>query len=150
MDKDQVKKILPQRFELLLVDEVLEYSISPEKFSAGSKLTALYQVPNEPIWKDGHIPDNPVMPGTDEVHVAAQAAAILYGLIKGDGFCRLIGLNKVKFRNDVRPGDQLKIYIEIIKITRTGSAKFWVKKIVGDMEIRVCDGEVEGVFVEKT
>lgn len=150
LDKEQIKKILPQRFELLLIDEVLDYLISTEKFSAGSKLTALYQVPNEPIWKEGHIPGNPVMPGTDEVHVAAQAAAAFFGLIKGDGFCRLIGLDKIKFRSDVKPGDQLKIYIEIIKISKIGEAKFMVKKVVGDTEIRVCDGEVKGMFVEKT
>jgi 3-hydroxyacyl-[acyl-carrier-protein] dehydratase len=107
----QILEILPHRYPFLLVDRVLE--IEPGRICALKNVTV-----NEPFF-NGHFPGRPVMPGVLIVEAMAQAGAILALSERGGdpeaGFFMLTGLDKVRIRRPVVPGDQLRIEVKILK-----------------------------------
>jgi beta-hydroxyacyl-ACP dehydratase FabZ len=116
MDKQiDIKKILhflPHRYPFLLVDRILDYV--PDK-----KIVALKNVTiNEPFFQ-GHFPDAPIMPGVLIVEALAQAGGVLFMANRETASDRTLmffmGLDKVKFRKPVVPGDQLLLEVEIVK-----------------------------------
>lgn len=122
----EIIKLLPHRYPFLLVDRVTEYE--PFKRVVGYKnVTA-----NEEFFQ-GHFPGDPIMPGVLIIEAMGQAGGILARLSmmeseEGDATPRLVifmGIDNVKFRRQVVPGDQLKLEVEAL---RTGS-KVW--KIAG-------------------
>lgn len=122
---DDIVKLLPHRYPFLLVDRITEYE--PMKRIVGYKnVTA-----NEEFFQ-GHFPGDPIMPGVLIIEAMGQAGGILARLsvMEGkeeasSGLVIFMGIDKVKFRRQVVPGDQLKLEVEPI---RTGS-KVW--KIAG-------------------
>ena len=104
MDIRKILELLPHRFPFLLVDRVLE-------FEKGKSLVAIKNVTiNEPYFQ-GHFPDYPVMPGVLIVEAMAQAGGLLTiysmeNLPEGKLFL-FTGIEKVRFRKPVYPGDQL-------------------------------------------
>ena len=110
MDIQQIKEVIPHRYPFLLVDEVVELE---EKRVVGKKNVTI----NEPFFQ-GHFPDYPVMPGVLIVEALAQVGAVAI-LSKDEnkgkiGF--LAGIDKCRFKRQVKPGDQLKPEVEIIRI----------------------------------
>ncbi len=106
---DRILSLLPHRYPFLLVDRVLEID--------GERAVTLKNVTvNEPFFA-GHFPGYPVMPGVLICEAMAQSAAILaISLIGGRrSMFMLTGLDKVRFRRPVAPGDQLRIEIRLIK-----------------------------------
>lgn len=104
---------LPHRYPFLLVDRVLE-------IGEGRILTLKNVTFNEPFFQ-GHFPDYPVMPGVLIVEAMAQSAAILALSRVGADPARLFmltGLDKVRIRRRVVPGDALKLEVTIIKYHR--------------------------------
>ena len=100
----KIMELLPHRYPFLLVDKVLE--VVP-----GESITALKNVTfNEPFFQ-GHFPGLPVMPGVLTLEAMAQAGAVMGALggseLGDDKIFMFTGMNKVKFRKPVRPGDQL-------------------------------------------
>ncbi|MCH8300935.1 MAG: bifunctional UDP-3-O-[3-hydroxymyristoyl] N-acetylglucosamine deacetylase/3-hydroxyacyl-ACP dehydratase, partial [Candidatus Marinimicrobia bacterium] len=114
-DIQAIEKILPHRYPLLLVDRVLD--ITP-----GKNITAIKNVTrNEPFF-NGHFPNQPVMPGVLIVEAMAQAGGILmlYELENpSEKLIYFTGIDKVKFRRPVTPGDQLRLEIELTKVFKT-------------------------------
>ncbi len=118
MDIEEIKKILPHRYPFLLVDRVLDYEKS-QWIKTIKNVTV-----NEPFFM-GHFPNNPVMPGVLVVEAMAQSGGILSFLslseeefessIGGKKAIYFMGVDKVKFRKPVIPGDRLDMQIEIIK-----------------------------------
>lgn len=115
-DKDDIQAILsqvPHRYPFLLVDRVLECV-------PGQSITALKNVTfNEPFFR-GHFPGHPVMPGVLILEALAQAGLLLgmRTMNAGDGtIVYLAGIDKVRFKRRVVPGDQLLLKLVI------GSAK---------------------------
>ncbi|WP_077623417.1 3-hydroxyacyl-ACP dehydratase FabZ [Sediminibacillus massiliensis] len=111
LDIQQIKDIIPHRYPFLLVDEVTE--IEEGKRVVGKKNVTI----NEPFFQ-GHFPDYPVMPGVLIVEALAQVGAVVI-LNKEEnkgkiGF--LAGIDKCRFKRQVKPGDQLKLEVEIIKL----------------------------------
>ncbi|WP_026570744.1 MULTISPECIES: 3-hydroxyacyl-ACP dehydratase FabZ [Sediminibacillus] len=111
MDINEIKDIIPHRYPFLLVDEVTE--IEEGKRVVGKKNVTI----NEPFFQ-GHFPDYPVMPGVLIVEALAQVGAVVI-LNKEEnkgkiGF--LAGLDKCRFKRQVKPGDQLRLEVEIIKL----------------------------------
>lgn len=106
-----IRQALPHRYPFLLVDRIIE--VSPD----GTRAVAIKNVTaNEPFFQ-GHFPDYAVMPGVLIVEALAQAggAALLQG---GDGegqLAMLAGLDHIKFRRPVVPGDTLRLEVELIK-----------------------------------
>ncbi|MFZ1888959.1 MAG: 3-hydroxyacyl-ACP dehydratase FabZ [Candidatus Binataceae bacterium] len=109
----RVLDCLPHRYPFLLVDRVLE-------IGEGRILTLKNVTFNEPFFQ-GHFPHYPVMPGVLIVEAMAQSAAVLALSQVGADPARLFmltGLDKVRIRRPVVPGDALKLEVTIIKYRR--------------------------------
>ncbi|HEX3409934.1 MAG TPA: 3-hydroxyacyl-ACP dehydratase FabZ [Candidatus Binataceae bacterium] len=106
---DRFIGMLPHRYPFLLVDRVLRFN--------GEQVETLKNVTvNEPFFT-GHFPNLPVMPGVLIVEALAQSAAILALGIIGErrSVFMLTGIDKVRFRRRVVPGDQLKMEVRLVK-----------------------------------
>ncbi len=104
--------ILPHRFPFLLVDRVLEVEL-------GKRVVAIKNVTvNEPFFQ-GHFPGHPIMPGVLLVEAMAQAGGILVYKTDPERMGKLLvyltGLDKVKFRRPVVPGDQVRLEVAVDK-----------------------------------
>ena len=127
----EIMELLPHRYRFLLVDRIVEYD--PEKRIVGIKNVTI----NEPFFQ-GHFPGHPIMPGVLIVEALAQTGGILALKAMGGGrrIAYFTGIDNVKFRRPVVPGDQLRL--EITVIARKGP----VWKMHGE-------ALVEGVVVAK-
>ncbi len=121
MNIQDVKNYLPHRYPFLLVDRVLELEV-------GKSLVALKNVTvNEPQFT-GHFPAQPIMPGVLIVEALAQATGILafkseVGRPIDGQIYMLVGVDKVRFKRMVEPGDQLRLEVEVMTVKR-GMWKF--------------------------
>lgn len=111
LDVQQIKEIIPHRYPFLLVDKVTE--IEAEKRVVGIKNVTI----NEPFFQ-GHFPDYPVMPGVLILEAIAQVGAIaVLGIEQNKGKIGfLAGIDKCRFKRQVKPGDQLRLEVEIIRM----------------------------------
>ena len=127
MNINEVKNFLPHRYPFLLIDRVLDFTV-------GKNLTAIKNVSfNEPHFI-GHFPNQPIMPGVLIIEALAQATGILafkseVGKPVVGQIYMLVGVDKVRFKKSVEPGDQLKLYAEVVKVRR-GIWKFDCKATV--------------------
>ncbi|MBP3545737.1 MAG: 3-hydroxyacyl-ACP dehydratase FabZ [Alphaproteobacteria bacterium] len=111
---EDIMKLLPHRYPFLLVDR-LEVEVPGEKGMGLKNLTM-----NEEFYQ-GHFPNNPVMPGVLQIEAMAQTAgAIVSAAAEGDRTPNVLfmSIDGVKFRKPVKPGDQLKMYVEKIQARR--------------------------------
>ena len=110
LDINEIMKIIPQRAPFLMIDRV-------EDYVAGESCTAYKTVCiNEPHFA-GHFPGNPIMPGVLIVEALAQTGAIsILSMEENKGKNALFGgIDKMKFKKMVVPGDRLKLEVKIIK-----------------------------------
>ena len=127
MNIQDIKNYLPHRYPFLLIDRVLELEI-------GKSLVALKNVTfNEPQFT-GHFPTQPIMPGVMIVEALAQATGILafkseVGKPIDGQIYMLVGIDKVRFKRMVEPGDQLRLEVEVMVVKR-GIWKFKCKASV--------------------
>ena len=127
LDINEIKKILPHRYPMLLVDRILE--IEPMKRAVGIKnITA-----NE-VQFLGHFPNEPIMPGVLLIEAMAQVGgvAMLYPEENRGKIAVFAKIDNVRFRKQVVPGDQVGTTAEVTKIMR------------GNMGIIHCEGKVDG------
>ncbi len=112
MNIEKILRILPHRYPFLLVDRILE--CEPGKSIKGMKNVTI----NEPFFQ-GHFPGRPVMPGVLILEAMAQVGgALAYLMTERESDTRLIyflGLDKVRFRKTVVPGDQIIFELTILK-----------------------------------
>ena len=114
LDIHQIRKFLPHRFPFLLIDKVTSYE--PFKYIVAIKNVSV----NEPFFQ-GHFPVKPIMPGVLVIEAMAQAAALLGCVstteVNRDGqLYYLVGVDKVRFKRPVEPGDQLVLTVEFEKV----------------------------------
>jgi 3-hydroxyacyl-[acyl-carrier-protein] dehydratase len=112
LDVNQIKELIPHRFPFLLVDRVLSIDLENLRLTAIKNVTV-----NEPFFV-GHYPDLPVMPGVLQVEAMAQAACIFL-LRKPENKGKVpffTGIDGVKFRRQVVPGDQLRIEVQVVRL----------------------------------
>ncbi len=116
IDINAIRNLLPHRYPFLLVDRVVAY----EK---GKSLTALKNITvNEPQFQ-GHFPVAPIFPGVLIIEALAQACGLLAfvtaGRPLGDGnVFYLVGVDGVRFKRPVVPGDQLFLHVELRRSSR--------------------------------
>ncbi len=132
-------ELLPHRFPFLLVDRVLDYTISDEK----KTLKAIKNVSYDEPYFQGHFPVKPVLPGVLILESMAQATGILaftmVGKPNADELYYFASVENAKFRKPVIPGDQMVLDVEFLK-ERRGIARFTgVASVDGDV---VCYAEL--------
>jgi len=110
MNVNEIQKILPHRPPFLLVDRIDE--LEPGKRAVGRKCVTM----NEPFFQ-GHFPGKAVMPGVLILEALAQTGAVVMLSMEGNAgkIAYFGGIDKVKFKRQVVPGDILKLEVEIIK-----------------------------------
>lgn len=111
LESKDIQKIIPHRYPFLLVERIIQ--LEEGKSAVGIKNVSS----NEPFFQ-GHFPNYPVMPGVLIMEALAQVGAVV--LLKMPEFAGRIplfaGMDKVKFRRQVIPGDQLRLEVELIKL----------------------------------
>jgi len=124
---EEIQKLLPHRYPFALVDRIIDYV--PSKRAVGIKNVTF----NEPQFQ-GHFPGQPIMPGVLIVEAMAQVGGIVLTQLPEleGGLFLFAGIDKVRFRRQVVPGDQLVMTVELL----------WVKqRRFGKMQARA---EVDG------
>ncbi|MEJ2659947.1 MAG: 3-hydroxyacyl-ACP dehydratase FabZ [Desulfobacteraceae bacterium] len=130
MDVQTIMQHIPHRYPFLLVDRILE--LEPNKRVVGLKNVSM----NEPFFQ-GHFPGTPIMPGVLILEAMAQTSGVLaIASMEKSGENALMyfmGLDQVKFRKMVVPGDQLIMELEVLKQRKK------VMKLAGTAKV---DGQV--------
>lgn len=141
MDIVEIKKLLPHRYPFLLVDRVTE--VTPGQSAKGYKnLTA-----NEQFF-EGHFPFKPIMPGVLMVEALAQMACL--AMLTKEEFKNKLGvftgIEGIKFRQMVVPGDRLDMEVELLKLKGPIGK---IKAIAKVGEKVACEGEISFAMIEK-
>lgn len=135
LSSEEILGLLPHRFPFALIDRVIEHV-------PGKKAVALKNVTiNEPQFQ-GHFPERPLMPGVLIVEAMAQVGGIIVTQMPElpKGLFVFAGINNVKFRRPVVPGDQLVITCNLLSIKRQRFGK-----VKGEAHVDgklVCSGEL--------
>lgn len=132
---NEIQDLLPHRYPFALVDRILDYI--PGKQAVGLKNVTI----NEPFFP-GHIPSRPIMPGVLIVESMAQVGGVVLTLLPGmkGKFFAFAGIDGVRFRRPVIPGDQLIMTVELLSFKRNRIAKMHGKAVVDEQ--LVCEGEM--------
>ena len=113
MDKEKIRSLIPHRFEMEQIDAVLKFD-KDRRIIVGKK-----EIKADEFWVRGHIPGRPLMPGVIMIESAAQLASILSRLLAidpGDKFIGFSGIDKVKFRGTVVPGNTLIVIVKCVDL----------------------------------
>ncbi|MEH6955543.1 3-hydroxyacyl-ACP dehydratase FabZ [Neobacillus drentensis] len=141
LDIEQIKEIIPHRYPFLLVDRILE--VEDGKSAVGIKNVSA----NEEFF-NGHFPDYPVMPGVLIVEALAQVGAVAM-LKKEENRGRLAffaGIDSCRFKKQVKPGDQLRLEVEIIRLRGPIGKGKAVATVDGEV---ACEAEITFALGEK-
>lgn len=126
LDRDQIQQLLPHRPPFLLVDEV-------EELEPGVRCVAARTLRDDDFWFAGHFPGNPVMPGVLIVEALAQTATLAAASAAAEGGAAdaapgpaagslggkiglFAGIDKVRFKRVVKPGDTMRLEAEIVAV----------------------------------
>jgi len=124
MDKEEIKKFLPHREPMLLIDEA---EIGEDGYAH-----CKYRIKEDEFFTRGHFPGNPVVPGVIQCEIMAQSCAVL---VKDDipgNMTLYVGLDDVRFKNMVRPGDLCEI-----------TAKMVDSRVSPGRKLYFCDAKLE-------
>jgi len=133
LDSVAIRKIIPHRYPFLLVDRIIE--LTPGERAVGIKNVSA----NEPFFQ-GHFPEYPVMPGVLIVEAIAQVGAVaMLSLPELTGQIALFaGIEKVRFKRQVKPGDTVRLEVEMGKIRRSIGTGTGIATVDGEI---ACKGE---------
>ena len=128
---EDIMKVLPHRYPFLLVDRIIE--IEEKKRIVGIKNVTI----NEPFFQ-GHFPGHPVMPGVLIVEAMAQVGGMLLMGSLDEPDTKVVyfmSLDNVKFRQPVKPGDQLRFELDVIQLRGTVCKMHGVGKVDGEVVV---------------
>lgn len=110
MNLEQIKRILPHRDPFLFVDRILA-------FEENRRAVAVKRLSKDDYFFKGHFPNHPIMPGVLIIEALAQVGGLLILNRPGNlgKYAYFMGMDKVKFRKPVLPGDELILEVEVIK-----------------------------------
>jgi 3-hydroxyacyl-[acyl-carrier-protein] dehydratase len=135
LNVEDIHKLLPHRYPFALVDRIIEYV--PGEKAVGIKNVSF----NEPHFQ-GHFPGRPIMPGVLIVEAMAQVGGVVLTQLPDcdGGLFVFAGIDKVRFRRQVIPGDQLIITAELLSIKRR---RFGKMRAIAEVEgQKAAEGEL--------
>jgi 3-hydroxyacyl-[acyl-carrier-protein] dehydratase len=141
LEIEQIKEIIPHRYPFLLVDRILEVE-------EGVRAVGIKNVTANEEFFNGHFPDYPVMPGVLIVEALAQVGAVAM-LKKEENRGRLAffaGIDGCRFKKQVKPGDQLRLEVEIIRLRGPIGKGKAVATVDGEV---ACEAEITFALGEK-
>jgi len=125
--REEIEKIIPHREPFLLIDEVVE-------LEPGARVRARFTVRGDEWFLRGHFPGDPIMPGVLMVEALAQAGAV--GVLSHPDFSGRVplfaGIDDVRFRRVVRPGDVLDFQLTVDRLRSTFGRGTGVVQCAGD------------------
>jgi 3-hydroxyacyl-[acyl-carrier-protein] dehydratase len=113
MNREAILELLPHRDPFVMVDEVVEID--------AERIVAFKHVRADEDWCRGHFPGNPILPGVLIAEAMAQSAALIYlnaHRDKAGSTVYLVGADKLRFRKPVRPGDALRLEVQVVSERR--------------------------------
>ena len=124
---EEIQELLPHRYPFALVDRIIDYV--PGEKAVGIKNVTF----NEPYFP-GHIPGRPIMPGVMIVESMAQVGGIVLTLLPGmkGKFFAFGGIDKMRFRRPVVPGDRLVMTVKLLSFKMSRIAKMEGRGVVDD------------------
>ncbi len=134
LDSVAIQKILPHRFPFLLVDRVVELEV-------GKRAVGLKNVTINEHFFQGHFPQYPVMPGVLIVEALAQTGGIALGTMdeyKGR-IAFFAGIDNVRFKRQVKPGDTLRLEVELTHLRRSIGTASALATVDGEV---ACKGDI--------
>lgn len=134
LDREAIETIIPHRYPFLLIDRI-------EQYVAGESAIGYLDISEDMFWVRGHFPDYPVMPGVLVVEALAQVGAVaLLSVTENQGkLAFFAGIDKVRFKRQVVPGDVLRLEC---RITRSRGPIGWGEATASVDGELVCTGEL--------
>ncbi|NNU98258.1 3-hydroxyacyl-ACP dehydratase FabZ [Geobacillus sp. DSP4a] len=142
LDIQQIQAIIPHRYPFLLVDRILE-------IEEGKRAVGIKNVSANEAYFAGHFPEYPVMPGVLIVEALAQVGAVVL-LQSEENRGRLAffaGIDNCRFKKQVKPGDQLRLEVEILRARGAIGKGKGIATVDGEL---VCETELMFALGEKT
>jgi 3-hydroxyacyl-[acyl-carrier-protein] dehydratase len=140
---EEVQQILPHRYPFLLVDRILDFRLN-------EKVVGLKNVTVNESFFQGHFPGKPIMPGVLIIEAMAQAGGILAyksaPQLTGKKLIYFMGMDKVKFRKPVVPGDQL--ILELVALRR-GQRVWKMQGRAFVKEVLVAEAELTAAIIDE-
>lgn len=133
LDSIAIRKIIPHRFPFLLVDKIVE-------LESGHRAVGIKNVTANEAYFQGHFPEYPVMPGVLIVEAIAQvgAVAMLSDPARAGQIALFAGIEKVRFKRQVKPGDTIRMEVELGQVRRNIGSGSGIATVDGDL---ACRGE---------
>lgn len=133
LDSIAIRKIIPHRFPFLLVDKIIE-------LETGFRAVGIKNVTANEAFFQGHFPEYPVMPGVLIVEAIAQvgAVAMLSHPDQAGQIALFAGIDKVRFKRQVKPGDIIRLEVELGQVRRNIGSGSGVATVDGEL---ACRGE---------
>ncbi len=133
LDSIAIRKIIPHRFPFLLVDRIIE-------LETGIRAVGIKNVTANEAFFQGHFPEYPVMPGVLIVEAIAQvgAVAMLSHPDQAGQIALFAGIDKVRFKRQVTPGDTIRLEVELGQVRRNIGSGSGVATVDGEL---ACRGE---------
>jgi len=138
LDRAGIEALIPHRDPFLLIDRVTE-------LEPGVRAVAEHTFTGEEWYQSGHFPGNPIVPGVILVESLAQTATVMAMALPEyrDGLGLFAGIDEMRFKRIVRPGDTAR-YEAVIDKMRRGYARVNVRAFVGD-EV-AAEGVIQAIF----
>ena len=142
LDINQIKKIIPHRYPFLLVDKIVE-------LEEGKRAVGIKNVSANEEYFNGHFPEYPVMPGVLIIEALAQVGAVaVLSMEENRGrLAFFAGIDKCRMKRQVKPGDQLRLEVEMTRMRGTFGKGKAVATVDGEVaveaELRFALGDKE-------
>ena len=146
MDREKIKEYIPHREPFLFIDRV-------EELVENSHIVAYTDLTGDEYFLKGHFPNMPIMPGVITAEAMAQATAIMSSktlMSQGKDITNLTsllaGMDKVRFKHPILPGDSIKIELKLIRVRKN----LWQYEGTASVEGKIaCEAIINSIGVDK-